>query len=81
MRIQFKAGEACVWLPRMLCALGMGGNTVFCKPDPGSPTYVFISAFSTWEAGVWQGSEAGNLWGQAAWGSRPPFLLRPGIPG
>ena len=36
-------------------ALGVGGNTVFSKPDPGSPADVFISSFSTWEAGIWQG--------------------------
>lgn len=35
----------------ILCVLGVGGDTIFCKPDPGSPTDVFISSFSTWEAG------------------------------
>lgn len=53
MRIQFKAGEACAWLPSTLCAPGVCGNTAFSKPDPGSPADVFISSFSTWEAGVW----------------------------
>lgn len=55
---------------RILCAWGVGGDTVFCKPDPGSPTDVFISSFSTWEAGSrplsGQG-EAGS--GADAWGS------------
>ena len=42
-------------------ALGVGGNTVFSKPDPGSLADVFISSFSTWEAGRlagWLGRQA-----------------------
>lgn len=55
-----------------LCVLGVGGDAVFYKPDPGSPADVFISSFSTWEAGSrplsGQGEgEAGS--GADAWGS------------
>lgn len=53
-----------------LCVLGVGGDAVFCKLDPGSPADVFISSFSTWEAGSRPLSgpgEAGS--GADAWGS------------
>jgi hypothetical protein len=55
-----------------LCVLGVGGVTVFCKPDLGSPADVFISSFSTWEAG------SRPLSGQGETGSGADAWLRCG---
>lgn len=62
MQIQFNAGEACAWPHCTPWALGVSGNTAFSKPNPGSPVDVFISSFSTWEAGVWLRGHASSLW-------------------
>lgn len=63
-----------------LCVLGVGGDTIFCKPDPGSPTDVFIFSFSTWEAGICEDRERqaqGLMPGVQMWLS----VSGPGTPG